>query len=159
MQWVRKLPGCIKLRLAIHFSGEETSMFSMFRYIVLILAAMGLAACSTMGMGGGTAQNTTQPQAELASEAASLLQQQMSQPPQKRIPTDLIANARCIGVFPSIIKAGLIIGGHRGKGLISCRQDSGGFGKAAPVIYAITGGSVGLQAGVQQSSVILLFET
>ncbi|HET7315563.1 lipid-binding SYLF domain-containing protein [Salinisphaera sp.] len=133
-------------------------MSAVLRNFLAASAVAVLAGCTTMG-GHGGAQSPTQAQADLASNSASLLQQQMSRPPQKRIPRELIASAKCIGVFPSIIQAGFIVGGHHGTGLISCRQSSSGWSQAAPAVYTISGGSIGLQAGAQKSSVILLFQT
>lgn len=83
----------------------------------------------------------------------------MSFPPNDRVPQDLVADARCIAVFPSVVQAGFIVGGRRGKGLVTCRQPSGGWANAAPAVYTLTGASVGLPAGVQKSSVILLLMT
>lgn len=133
-------------------------MHAILRYFVAALAVAALAGCSTMGS-RSTTENSSQAQAELASQAASLLQRQQTRSPDKRIPHELIANARCIGVFPSIIKAGFIVGGEHGNGLVSCRQSSGGWSQAAPAVYSISGGSIGLQAGAKKSSVILLFQT
>src|SRR5699024_2221695 len=133
-------------------------MITVSRYVVTVLAMALLAGCSSMG-GFGTAEDSTESQAELALDAASVLRLQQSRPPEKRIPKEVIVNTKCIAVFPSIVKAGFIIGGRRGKGLISCRNGSGGWSQRAPAIYALTGGSIGFQAGIQQSSLILLFQT
>jgi|SRR5699024_3225330 len=135
-------------------------MNAILRYFVAALAVFALAGCSSMGSHRNTQTSSqTQAQSELAAQAASLLQRQQSRSPANRIPHELIANARCIGVFPSIVKAGFIVGGQHGKGLVSCRQESGGWSQAAPVVYSISSGSIGLQAGAQKSSVILLFQT
>src|SRR6202011_834828 len=37
------------------------------------------------------------------------------------IPTDLIDKARCVIVFPSVVKAAFIIGGSYGRGVMVCR--------------------------------------
>jgi lipid-binding SYLF domain-containing protein len=130
----------------------------------MLIALAALAGCASMG---GTNQNqgqTSHPQSDLALNATRVLQKQMQQPNNKRIPEDLIANARCIAVFPNIIKAGLILGGQHGEGLVACRQTSNGqagsgWSQAAPAVYSLSGGSIGLQIGAQKSDVILLFET
>lgn len=128
------------------------------RYLFAALATVVLAGCTTFGAGsGGTPPSHSQ--ADLASRTASVLQRQMTFPASDRIPQELVANARCIAVFPSVIQAGFIVGGRRGQGLVSCRQQSGGWGHAAPAVYTLTGASVGLQAGVEKSSVVLLFMT
>jgi len=74
--------------------------------------------------------------------------------PDKGVPTDLLNKAECIAVFPSVIKAGFIIGAKAGRGAASCRTRSGW---SAPAFLELKGGSVGLQVGGQSTDVILLF--
>lgn len=131
-------------------------MWKLIRYLAVALVAAALAGCA---MGGGPGAPPGQGTSDLASRASSVLQRQMSFPPKNRVPEDLVNSARCIAVFPSVVKAGLIVGGRSGKGLVSCRQSSGGWSNAAPAVYTLRGGSIGLQAGVQKSSIILLFMT
>lgn len=133
-------------------------MSRLIRNLAIASSALLIAGCSTMG-GSGNSQNAVTKQAKLASDAQTVLQQQMTHAKEKRIPNQLTANARCIAVFPSVIKGGLIVGGQHGKGLVSCRQKSGGFKSANPAVFSLSGGSIGLQAGAQKSSVILLFMT
>ena len=74
--------------------------------------------------------------------------------PDKGIPTDLLNKAECVAVFPSVIKAGFIVGGKAGRGVASCRTASGW---SAPAFLEIKGGSFGLQVGGQATDVVLLF--
>lgn len=74
--------------------------------------------------------------------------------PDKGIPTDLLNKAECVAVFPSVIKAGFIVGGKAGRGVASCRTSSGW---SAPAFLEIKGGSFGLQVGGQSTDVVLLF--
>ena len=64
----------------------------------------------------------------------------------------LIDNGHGVAIVPSMIKAGFIIGGHHGYGLILARKDKQWYG---PSFFEMTGGSVGFQIGAQQ--VALLF--
>jgi lipid-binding SYLF domain-containing protein len=91
-----------------------------------------------------------------AEQAAAVLTNQMEQTADKRIPSDLLSDAKCIAVFPSVVKAGFIVAAKRGNGLISCRhEDTQEWG--SPAFFKITGASVGFQAGVQSASIIMLF--
>lgn len=91
-----------------------------------------------------------------AEKAASVLIKQMEQPEGKRIPSDILSNAKCIAVFPSVVKGGFIVAAKRGNGLVSCRhEDTNEWG--SPAFFKITGASVGFQAGVQSASIIMLF--
>lgn len=131
------------------------------RNFVLGILVVALAGCSAMGTSGSNANgnsSNSQPEQALSTQAASVLQRQMGRPPQKRIPKALINGAKCIAVFPSVVQAGFIVGGKRGHGVVSCRDPkTGQWDEAAPAFYTLTGGSVGLQAGVKSSSIILLF--
>lgn len=79
------------------------------------------------------------------------------QSPDKRLPSDMIANAYAVAVVPDVIKAGLVIGGRHGLGLISVKTDSGTWSN--PSFISMTGGSIGFQIGVSSTDVILVFRT
>jgi lipid-binding SYLF domain-containing protein len=71
----------------------------------------------------------------------------------KPIPSSLLRAAKCIAVIPKLTKAGFIVGGEHGKGVLSCRTATGW---SAPAFITITGGSVGLQAGGEHQEIVLL---
>lgn len=79
------------------------------------------------------------------------------QAPDKSIPRDLLRDARAIAVIPDMIKAGFIFGGRRGEGLISLKTRDGTWSN--PSFITMTGGSVGFQAGVSSTDVVLVFRT
>ena len=74
----------------------------------------------------------------------------------KSIPRDLLDRAKAVAVFPNVLKAAFIIGGHGGKGLIARRLPSGW---GAPAYFKIGGGSLGFQIGASSSDVVMLFMT
>src|ERR1700757_4415443 len=64
------------------------------------------------------------------------------------IPQDLLDKARCVVVLPSVLKAAFIVGGSYGRGTMVCRTGKDFNGPwGAPAMYALEGGSVGLQIG------------
>jgi len=75
--------------------------------------------------------------------------------PDKGIPQDLLAKARCIVIIPSLKKAAFVVGGEFGKGFAECRNP-GGMGWGAPAAVRMEGGSVGLQIGGSSTDLILL---
>ena len=77
--------------------------------------------------------------------------------PDKRVPSSLIQDAQAIAVIPDVIKAGLVIGGRHGVGLISVKTASGTWSN--PSYVSMTGGSIGFQIGVQSTDAILVFRT
>jgi lipid-binding SYLF domain-containing protein len=77
--------------------------------------------------------------------------------PDKGIPTDLLNKAACVVVYPSVIKAAFIVGGSYGRGVITCRTGKDFQGPwSAPAMFALEGGSVGLQIGGEATDFVLL---
>lgn len=70
------------------------------------------------------------------------------------IPGSILGKAEGVAIFPSTIKAGLIVGGQRGRGIMSVRGESGTW--SAPAFLTLTGGSIGLQIGAQATDLILV---
>ena len=91
-----------------------------------------------------------------AQDAVRVLDEIM-QAPDKAIPQDLLREAKAIAVVPDVIKAGFVFGGRRGEGLVSIKSPDGTWSN--PSFVTLTGGSVGFQAGVSATDVILVFRT
>src|SRR5260221_949559 len=70
-----------------------------------------------------------------------------------QIPQRYRKQARCVVVVPSLVRAGLVIGARHGSGVVSCRTTAGW---SAPAFVTISGGSAGLQAGVESSDLVML---
>ena len=77
--------------------------------------------------------------------------------PESAIPDKLLDEAKAIVIVPDTIKAGLVIGGRRGHGMLSVRTPDGGWSN--PSFVTLTGGSIGFQVGVQSSDVVLVFRS
>ena len=71
------------------------------------------------------------------------------------IPGAILEKAEGIAVFPSLIKGGIIVGGQRGRGLLSVRDKQNG-GWSSPAFLTITGGSIGAQIGAQAIDLVLV---
>lgn len=95
-------------------------------------------------------------EAKRSREATRVLDEIM-QAPDRRIPTNLLREAHAIAVIPDVIKAGLVLGGRRGHGLIVVRSPDGTWSN--PAFLTLTGGSLGFQAGVQSTDVVLVFRS
>jgi lipid-binding SYLF domain-containing protein len=73
------------------------------------------------------------------------------------IPQELLEKAECVIVIPSMLKVALGVGGNYGRGAMVCRMGQAFTGPwGAPAMYAIDGGSVGLQLGAQATDLVLL---
>jgi lipid-binding SYLF domain-containing protein len=77
--------------------------------------------------------------------------------PDSAIPKDLLQKAHAIAVIPDVVKAGLVVGGRHGDGLISVKTRDGTWSN--PSFIGLTGGSIGFQAGVSSTDVVLVFRT
>lgn len=71
-----------------------------------------------------------------------------------KVPPSLLQDSKCIAVFPGVITAALGVGGTHGNGIGFCRNSSRS-GWASPLFLSLNGGSIGLQAGVQSSDIVL----
>ncbi|MBQ3403112.1 MAG: lipid-binding SYLF domain-containing protein [Synergistaceae bacterium] len=65
---------------------------------------------------------------------------------------ETVRTSHAIAIIPSMVKAGLIIGGEYGEGLILRHKDGKWYG---PSFYNLGGGSFGLQLGAQKVSLLL----
>jgi lipid-binding SYLF domain-containing protein len=77
--------------------------------------------------------------------------------PIRQIPAALLADAQGIAIIPNVIKIGFVAGVRRGHGVVLVRDPMGAW--SLPQFVTITGGSVGWQAGVQGTDVVLVFMT
>ena len=77
--------------------------------------------------------------------------------PEASIPDRLLEDAKAIVVVPDTIKAGFMLGGRRGLGLMATKTPDGSWSN--PVFVKLAGASFGLQAGVQSADVILGFRS
>lgn len=66
----------------------------------------------------------------------------------------IIEKGVAVAIFPSVVKAGFVLGGQYGEGLL-LRHDSKTGKWYGPSFYNIAGGSFGLQIGVQSTALVL----
>jgi len=114
-----------------------------------------IALVATLLLATGTALAGA-PEENRARDAVSVLDKIMRIPEQS-VPQSMLDNAYAIAVIPNVIKAGFVVGGRFGRGLVSVRGADGTWSN--PSFLTITGGSVGFQAGVQSTDVVLVFST
>jgi SH3 domain-containing YSC84-like protein 1 len=73
------------------------------------------------------------------------------------IPQDLLDQADCVVVFPSVLKAAFIVGGSSGRSAMTCRNGEDFPGPwGAPTMMTFEGGSFGFQIGGQATDFVLL---
>jgi lipid-binding SYLF domain-containing protein len=114
--------------------------------ILAVLTAAVLA--STMAV----AAEEPSEQVKRMDAAATVLDEIMGTP-DKGIPEELLDSAKCVAVIPSMVKIGFVFGGRHGRGIATCRTNSGW---SAPAPFTVTGGSWGLQIGGEAVDVVML---
>jgi lipid-binding SYLF domain-containing protein len=101
------------------------------------------------------AEDKEKKETERVEESAVVLKEILNIP--EGIPKDLLDKSVCVVVYPSVKKAAFIVGGSYGRGVITCRKGkefTGGW--SAPAMFALEGGSFGLQIGAQATDFVLL---
>ena len=111
-----------------------------------------LGVCILLVAGGLYAADKEQERLE---NSGVVMEEIMNTP--ENIPQDVLEKAECIIVFPSVLKFAIGFGGSYGRGAMVCRtgpEFKGPWG--APAMYALEGGSFGLQLGGQATDLVLL---
>lgn len=120
-----------------------------FKLINALIVALCLSLVTVAPAGAVDAADA----AKQASKAAKVFTEIMAAP-DKAIPANVLDKAKCIAVFPQVIKAGFVVGGRGGRGVASCRTARGW---SDPAFFDMKGGSFGLQIGAQATDFVLLF--
>jgi len=75
--------------------------------------------------------------------------------PDRGIPEEVLEHARCIAVVPHMLKGGFVLGAENGRGVATCRTENGW---SAPAFFTITGGSWGLQIGIEGVDLVMIIQ-
>jgi SH3 domain-containing YSC84-like protein 1 len=75
--------------------------------------------------------------------------------PDRGIPEEVLEHAKCIAVVPHMLKGGFVFGAENGRGVATCRSENGW---SAPAFFTITGGSWGLQIGVEGVDLVMIIQ-
>jgi lipid-binding SYLF domain-containing protein len=125
---------------------------------------MNYITCGTVTLGGilalvpsMSAKNPSEARTEQdrLQNAGKVMQEILNVPDD--IPQDLLDKARCVVVMPSVLKAAFVVGGSYGRGTMVCRTGKNFTGPwGTPAMYALEGGSVGLQIGGEATDFVFL---
>src|SRR3546814_2153727 len=115
--------------------------------MALALAGMVVSGCTTTSPEASA--SATEQRQEINSGADATLGKLYETSPQAK---DLVARAKGVLVFPSVLSASFIVGAQHGKGVLRVGGANAGY-------YSTTAGSIGFQAGAQSKAVVLLFMT
>jgi lipid-binding SYLF domain-containing protein len=114
----------------------------------IVLCAFATAAGITVGAAAG------KDEVKRVGAATTVLNEMM-RARDKAIPGAILEKAEAIAIFPGVKKAGFVVGGQWGRGIISVR-DAETRKWSSPAFLTLTGGSVGAQIGGTEIDVILV---
>jgi len=107
-------------------------------------------ACTPLAFAAGNEK-----EADRVKDAGVVLKEILNIPDD--IPKDLLDDAECVIVLPSVKKIAIGIGGAFGRGVMVCRSGEHFTGPwGAPAMYALEGGNFGFQLGAQATDFVLL---
>ncbi len=86
---------------------------------------------------------------------AGMVLHEIMSAPDRGIPEEVLEHAKCVAVVPHLLKGGFVFGAENGRGVATCRTENGW---SAPAFFAITGGSWGLQIGVEGIDLVLIIQ-
>jgi SH3 domain-containing YSC84-like protein 1 len=127
-----------------------TLLNTVFVRCVLLLTAVFLL----LGSLAWSADDKAQSDIEKRIAASATVVNEIMATPDKAIPDKVMSDAKCVAVIPSMVKVALVFGGNHGKGIATCRTESGAWSAPAPI--TITGGSWGLQLGGQAIDLVMI---
>jgi len=120
------------------------------RKILSLMVLSAVALAGTLAVAASDREEAV----EKMNRASEVLNSIISAP-DKGIPEEVLTSAKCVVVVPHLVKAGFIVGGKHGRGVATCRTSSP-KGWSAPAFVNISGGSWGLQIGVEGVDLVML---
>ena len=114
---------------------------------IFLIGAVVFAACLVAGGAHANYQDDVD-------QAVSIIQD-FQKIPEQAIPTAVLRNARGLAIM-TVTKAGFIVSGRGGKGIVIARTDTGWSGPSA---IGTGGMGFGFQAGAQVSEIVIILNT
>ena len=115
---------------------------------VLSLVAAGLCIASLSARAEEPSERVTK---------AAKVFEELAADKNKGLPIKTLNQAVCVIILPSVKKAGFIVGGEYGRGVMSCRSGEKFDGPwSTPIMMRSSGGSVGLQIGGEETDFVIL---
>ena len=116
-----------------------------------IMLFVALLSLTSLAWAGSAREDST----DRLQNAGKVLSEIMGAP-DKGIPEEVLDHAKCVAVVPHMIKGGFVFGAEHGRGVATCRTADGW---SAPAFFSITGGSWGLQIGVEGVDLVMIIQS
>jgi lipid-binding SYLF domain-containing protein len=115
-----------------------------------VMTLVALLSLSSIGWAGSNREATN----DRLEHAGRVIHEIMAAP-DTGIPEEVLEHAKCIAVVPHMLKGGFVFGAENGRGVATCRTQNGW---SAPAFFTITGGSWGLQIGVEGVDLVMIIQ-
>jgi len=112
-----------------------------------------LAFCMACAIPGSAFAASTHEDLQDRLDSAKIVLDQILNTPDNTIPLNILEQATCVSVIPSLKKGAFLVGAEYGQGVVTCRT---GHGWSAPVFIRLAGGSFGFQIGGQATDLVLV---
>src|SRR2546422_10788187 len=126
---------------------RQSSGGTVKKSLVLVVVSL-IGLLGSLAWAGSAREDSV----ERLQKSATVLKEIMDAP-DKGIPAEVLDGAKCIAVVPHLIKGGFVIGGKHGRGVATCRTNTGW---SAPAFISVGGGSWGLQIGAEGVDLVML---
>ena len=120
------------------------------RYMKQVMTFVALLSMTSIAWAGSNRESTE----DRLDHAGAVLHEIMAAP-DRGIPEEVLEHAKCVAVVPHMLKGGFVFGAENGRGVATCRTDSGW---SAPAFFTITGGTWGLQIGLEGIDLVLIIQ-
>jgi SH3 domain-containing YSC84-like protein 1 len=141
---------CSRIRENSHLTEERNPATVKLHQVIVVASLFAIVGSPATPSWAQSVQDQT------VQTATSVLDEIM-QVPTSSIPQALLADAHGLAIIPGVIKGGFVVGVRFGRGVVMVRDEQGAW--RPPAFVSLTGGSVGWQAGLQATDVILVFRT
>ncbi len=115
-----------------------------------MMALVALLSLTSIGWAGSNREATN----DRLDHAGRVLHEIMAAP-DRGIPEEVLEHAKCVAVVPHMLKGGFVFGAENGRGVATCRTANGW---SATAFFTITGGSWGLQIGVEGVDLVMIIQ-
>ena len=122
----------------------------MEQFMKKVMLTLALLSLGSLCWAGSAREDATE-----RLENATQVMHEIMGAPDNGIPEEVLEHAKCVLVIPHMVKGGFIFGAKAGKGVATCRTASGW---SAPAFITISGGSWGLQIGVQAVDLVMIIQ-
>lgn len=82
---------------------------------------------------------------------------EITEPSRRGLPLGLLRQAQGLVIVPDLIKAGFVVAGQAGRGVLVARDEAGAW--TNPVFLGVAGGSLGALIGAEATDLVLVFRT